>query len=196
MGYNNLTAYLNRVKIDLKKCAYLLLFLIPLTSFAQISDTRFRHISNEQGLSNSTITCIIQDSRGFMWFGTRDGLNQYDGVKSIIYRNDPHNKFSISDNTIRCIYEDAHQKLWIGTSYGLNRFDPVTNVFTQYSYDKKNNKGISSDFITAICGQDADNIWVATDGGLNLLNTITGKVTHFNHSVKAGSLSSNTIYCL
>ena len=196
MGYNNLTAYLNRIKIDLKKCAYLLLFLIPLTSFAQISDTRFRHISNEQGLSNSTITCIIQDSRGFMWFGTRDGLNQYDGVKSIIYRNDPHNKFSISDNTIRCIYEDAHQKLWIGTSYGLNRFDPVTNVFTQYSYDIKNNKGISSDFITAICGQDADNIWVATDGGLNLLNTITGKVTHFNHSVKAGSLSSNTIYCL
>lgn len=197
MEYSNLGAYIHLVKIYLKKYAFLLLILIPLSSFSQISDTRFRHISNEQGLSNSTITCIIQDTRGFMWFGTRDGLNQYDGVKAIIYRNDPHNKFSISDNTIRCIYEDAHHKLWIGTSYGLNRFDPVTNAFTQYAYDKQNSNGISSELITAICGQDADNIWIATDGGgLNLLNTITGKITHFRHSVKKGSLSSDKIYCL
>jgi len=196
MEYSNLAEYIYRIKNYLKKHAFLLFFLIPLISFAQISDIRFRHISNEQGLSNSTITCIIQDSRGFMWFGTRDGLNQYDGVKAIIYRNDPHNKFSISDNSIRCIYEDAHQKLWIGTSYGLNRFDPVTGVFTQYACNKQKN-GISAEIITAICGQDADNIWIATDGGgLNLLNTITGKITHFRHSAKRGSLSNDAVYCL
>src|ERR1700742_2954771 len=99
-------------------------------SAAQISDVRFRHIGVDQGLSNSTITCIFQDSRGFMWFGTRDGLNRYDGSHVVIYRNDKKNKASISYNFINCIFEDAGHKLWIGTNYGLNRFDPVTNKFT------------------------------------------------------------------
>src|ERR1700759_1308235 len=100
------------------------LFTIPVSK-AQISGTRFRRISTDQGLSNSTINCIFQDSRGFMWFGTRDGLNRYDGSHVVIYRNDKKNKASISDNFINCIFEDAGHKLWIGTNYGLNRFDPV-----------------------------------------------------------------------
>src|SRR5687768_12481702 len=66
----------------------------------------FKHISSEQGLSNSTIEVIFQDHRGFMWFGTRDGLNRYDGYQMTIYRHDPRDTNSISDNYIRFIYED------------------------------------------------------------------------------------------
>src|ERR1700759_471800 len=100
------------------------LFTIPVSK-AQISGTRFRRISTDQGLSNSTINCIFQDSRGFMWFGTRDGLNRYDGTKFTIYRNDENDPNSLCDNFVRCMYEDASHNLWIGTSYGLSRFDPV-----------------------------------------------------------------------
>src|ERR1700761_835564 len=104
MTYHSSARYCFYTSSFVKRCFFLLLFFLPLISSAQISDVRFRHISNEQGLSNSTITCIFQDSRGFMWFGTRDGLNKYDGVKVTIYKNDPNNKNSISDNFINCIY--------------------------------------------------------------------------------------------
>src|SRR5689334_2854070 len=67
---------------------------------------RFTHLSNEQGLSNSTIEAIFQDSRGFIWLGTRDGLNRYDGNEIMVWRNDPSDTSSLSDNYIKCIYED------------------------------------------------------------------------------------------
>ena len=116
------------------------ILLVPLITAAQISDTRFRRIGVEQGLSNSTINCAFQDSRGFIWFGTRDGLNRYDGAAVIIYRNKEHDSTSISDNFIRCITEDSRHNLWIGTSYGLNRFNPVTNIFTRYIHNNAYNK--------------------------------------------------------
>src|ERR1700761_7451791 len=119
------------VRLKLLICCYFFFtfFLVPYISLAQISDVRFRHLSNEQGLSNSTVNCIFQDSRGFIWLGTRDGLNRYDGVSFVVYKNDEKKSASISDNFINCIYEDSRHMLWIGTSYGLNCFDPVTNSF-------------------------------------------------------------------
>jgi signal transduction histidine kinase/ligand-binding sensor domain-containing protein/CheY-like chemotaxis protein len=173
-----------------KRLFFLLAALLPLLSHAQISDTRFRHISIEQGLSNSSINCIFQDSRGFMWFGTRDGLNRYDGSRTVVYRNDPKNKFSISDDFINCIYEDGDHKLWIGTNYGLNCFDPVTNKFTVICLN--NNPDKLGDQINAIESYDKDNIWVATNGsGLDLLNIKTKAVKHFRH-VKSDPNSLNT----
>src|ERR1700761_5711680 len=93
------------VRLKLLICCYFFFtfFLVPYISLAQISDVRFRHISNEQGLSNTTINCIFQDSRGFIWFGTRDGLNRYDGVKIVVYKTKDSVETSISDNFIRCM---------------------------------------------------------------------------------------------
>jgi len=168
----------------------LLLFFIlggSLNSFAQISDSRFRHISNEQGLSNSTVNCIFQDSRGFMWFGTRDGLNRYDGSKVIIYQNNPADKASISDGFINCIYEDAAHKLWIGTNYNLNRFDPVTNKFSAW--------GFKNTVVTAVTAKDDDHLWVGTQGnGVSLLDIRTGKAVHFGHG--SAGLSCDTVNTL
>jgi ligand-binding sensor domain-containing protein len=186
-----ITAYRYRIKHNIQKYIFLLLCWLPLISAAQISDVKFRHISNEQGLSNSTITCIFQDSRGFMWFGTRDGLNRYDGIKAIIYKNDPKNKASISDNFINCIFEDADHKLWIGTTYALNRFDPVTNTFTKIDLSK------TPDGITAITGYDKENIWVGTlCSGITLLNIKTNQVKHFvSDAKKPVGLSCDSVNC-
>ena len=177
-----------------KRLVFVLMLLLPLISSAQISEVRFRHISNEQGLSNSTILCTFQDSRGFIWFGTRDGLNRYDGVKVTIYKNDPKNIYSISDNFIRCIFEDDNHKLWIGTTYGLNKFDPITDKFIVYRHTK-NKKTIAADLITGVCGAGGHNLWIATlGGGLDKLDIYTGVFKHFvNKKNQSNSLSCDSI---
>src|ERR1700761_1683176 len=120
MSKCKLIACFKRIEICSLLLIYAFLFLLPQSSFSQISDTRFRRISNEQGLSNSTVQCIFQDSRGFMWIGTIDGLNRYDGSSFVVYKTNPKDANSISDNNINYIYECADHKLWVGTSYGLN----------------------------------------------------------------------------
>src|SRR3989337_4485113 len=82
----------------------------PQTEIAQ-----FDHFNLDDGLSQYTVYCIIQDSKGFLWFGTADGLNRYDGYKFKIFRNDPVDSTSLSANRIYSLYEDSYQNLWIGT---------------------------------------------------------------------------------
>ncbi|MCK4762996.1 MAG: hypothetical protein KAW12_12435 [Candidatus Aminicenantes bacterium] len=100
----------------------LLFFSIPL--FGKKDNIRFKRITPGDGLSQSAVSCIIQDSDGFMWFGTQDGLNRYDGYNFKIYRRDSNGKTSISDNYIWAICESQERFLWIGTNDGgLNKFD-------------------------------------------------------------------------
>jgi ligand-binding sensor domain-containing protein len=90
----------------------------------QSSFPEFRHISIEQGLSQSNVNCILQDSKGFLWFGTKDGLNRYDGYSFRIYQNSPPDTNSISDNYITALAEDKSGNIWIGTLGGkLNRLN-------------------------------------------------------------------------
>lgn len=171
---------------------------LPLIAGAQISDTRFRRIGVEQGLSNSTINCIFQDSRGFMWFGTRDGLNRYDGENVTVFRSRDGDTSSISDNFIRCITEDVKHRLWIGTSYGLNCFDPVTDKFTRYLYSKSGDKSITANAINAIYAADDAYVLIGTQGGgLNWLDLRNDKFRYFKHDpAKPNSLCNDTINCI
>lgn len=177
---------------------FCLCFVLPFTANAQISDTRFRHISVEQGLSNSTINCVFQDSRGFMWFGTRDGLNRYDGENVVIFREKDDDPFSISDNFIRCIAEDAKHNLWIGTSRGVNCFDPVTDKFTRYLSNGGDKKSLAGNIVTAVYPLEADQLLLGTlGGGLDWFNTTTGIFRHLKHdAVNSGSLSCDTVNCI
>jgi len=165
------------------------LLIYPAIASAQISDSRFRHISTEQGLSNTTINCIFKDSRGFMWFGTRNGLNRYDGMKITVYKNEPVNKYSLGNNFINCIYEDANHLLWIGTPYGLNSFNPETNRFNQYDLKKA---------ITSLTGFNDSSICIATQAdGIYQLNLQTGKFNNFRHQDKdQQSLNCDSVNCL
>ena len=83
----------------------------------------FDYFSIAQGLSQNNITCLLQDSRGFLWIGTQAGLNCYDGKTFEIYKNDPEDEQSISDNMIYDISEDFEGNNWIATENGLNKIN-------------------------------------------------------------------------
>src|SRR5665648_232766 len=103
---------------------------------------RFEHISLDQGLSQSVVLAILQDHQGFMWFGTQDGLNRYDGYEFIVYKHDPSDPNSISNSFVQALYEDVNGIIWIGSfGGGLNRFDPRTEKFSAYYPDNDSDGG-------------------------------------------------------
>ena len=115
------------------------------------SVTRFEHITIEDGLSQNTGLAIFQDSKGYLWVGTQDGLNRYDGYTFRIYKHDPDDPNSISHNSILALEEDQDGYLWIGTrGGGLNRFDPASGTFTQYRHESGEWSSLSNDTVTSI----------------------------------------------
>ncbi|HVK48764.1 MAG TPA: two-component regulator propeller domain-containing protein, partial [Pseudobacter sp.] len=133
--------------------------------FAQQPGISFKHIQNEQGLSNSTIECIFQDSRGFLWFGTRDGLNRYDGYQLTVYRYDPKIPGSISDNFIKSIGEDSNKVLWVGTSNGLNRFNEESQQFTRFKHDASNAHSLPNNQVNTLFKDRTGKLWAGTAAG-------------------------------
>jgi ligand-binding sensor domain-containing protein/signal transduction histidine kinase len=117
-------------------CRKIPLFAAALTwSLAPPLHAQFDHLSLEHGLSQTTVLCILQDSKGYLWFGTADGLNKYDGYGFTVYRNNPRKPHSLSDDWATAICEDQFGSLWIGTSKGvLNRFDRKNERFTRYNF--------------------------------------------------------------
>ncbi len=90
----------------------------------------FRHWQVEHGLSNNAVICSLQDKRGFLWFGTKDGLDRYDGYSFKVFRSDADDSGSIGSNFIHCLYEDVHGVLWVGTEKGLYRCNDSTESFS------------------------------------------------------------------
>ena len=110
-------------------CIYFI--VLPVFCFAQ--DLKFKRLSNEAGLSQVTVQAIYEDSQGFMWIGTQDGLNRYDGYHFKVFKNNPTNKNSISSNNINCITEDVDGQLYIGTqTSGLSVYNRYSEIFTNY----------------------------------------------------------------
>jgi len=161
---------------------------------------RFEQISLEEGLSQSVVNAILQDRQGFLWVGTDDGLNRYDGYNFKIYKPDIHNPNSISERDITAIVEDQQGYLWIGTqSGGLNRYDPVSGIFTHYLHNPDDDKSISSNRIQALCLDDKG-LWIGTDEGLDFLSFENNIVTHLRNLSEPlsdkNTLSSNVITAL
>ncbi|TMM56641.1 helix-turn-helix domain-containing protein [Maribacter algarum] len=126
----------------------------------------FKHLSLEDGLSQSSVAPIIKDSEGFMWFGTEDGLNRYDGSNFKVYRHQPNDKESLSNSYILSIMEEKDGFLWVGTKNGLNYFNPNTEKFQRFLQNSKNSKNSGSQSITSL-EKDADgNLLVGTGNGL------------------------------
>lgn len=163
-----------------------LVFIIRLT--AQPAGIEFGKISLEQGLSQSTVTSIVQDARGFMWFGTQDGLNRYDGYNIKVFLHNPDDSNSISDNGIWCLLSDSRGDLWIGTERGgLNRYIYSENKFYHFTNKLNVPFTISDNYVLCLFEDSKHNIWAGTqNGGLNLFNRSTQTFTHF-------SFSSNSI---
>lgn len=167
-------------------------------AIAQRQDLRFGHFGTDKGISHSNVTCILQDHKGFMWFGTADGLNQYDGYNFTVYRNTPASKNSISQNYISALAEDNNHNLWIATSGGgLNSLNLETKKFTAYKHNPADEQSISGDYIaTILLGSDGF-LWVATNNGLDKFDPSKKIFTHYRHNAAIStSLVDNIVNSL
>lgn len=175
----------------------LLTFLLPLcvTVFSQKQDIKFEQIDIDKGLSQGNVLCTLQDSKGFIWFGTRDGLNKYDGYKFTVYKNDPDNPNSIVDNYINAMVEDSHGYIWIATWNGLSRFDRKLNSFTNFINNEKDPNTVASNLVTSLVEDAEHNIWIATDDrGIDKYEPGKNKFTHYRHNANdPHSISSNQL---
>ncbi len=154
-------------------------FLLPFQTYAQ-DYYCYDKITSADGLSQGIANCIIQDSDGFIWIGTQNGLNQYDGFHFTYYLNQVSDSTSLSDNYVLSMCEDKDGNLWIGTmSGGLNKLDKRTGRFTSYMFDKNNPEGISDNSIWKVVADGTNNIWAVTRKGINVLNTETNRFRHY-----------------
>ena len=141
----------------------------------------FSHLGTADGLSQSVVMSILQDSAGFMWFGTEDGLNRYDGYEFEIYRPAPKNLESLSDLWINALYETHDGIIWIGTRQGgLNRFDPVAETWTRYTFDSEIPGSLSGNRVLSIFEDSRNRLWVGTENGLNQFNPRSGTFEQFS----------------
>ncbi len=162
------------------------LFCLPLFPGESI---RFEKLSHEEGLSQGTIVSILQDSRGFLWLGTEDGLNRYDGNTFKVFKNNPDSADSLSHNWILSLYEDRSGVLWIGTfGGGLNRYDRTRQVFSFFLHQPGSPGSLSDNAVWCIHEDRQKRLWVGTDNGLNLLDRQKGSFIHFKPGGRAGNV--------
>ncbi|PWJ35005.1 two-component regulator propeller domain-containing protein [Sediminitomix flava] len=129
--------------------------------FSQHQSLNLKSIAASEGLSQSDVYAVCQDATGFMWIGTDDGLNRYDGYEFSIYKNNPSDSSSLSFNAVRVIYEDSEQQLWIGTHAGLNLYNRQNDNFKVYGLDD----GLTNIDVRAIKEDSTGNLWIGTAGG-------------------------------
>ncbi|MFW6312714.1 MAG: two-component regulator propeller domain-containing protein [Spirochaetota bacterium] len=140
---------------------------------------RFDRLGIEDGLSSSSVSGVIQDEEGFIWFATQSGLNRYDGYSFERYENDPFDSNSLSHNLIQTIFYDDDGSIWLGTYGGLNRYDPATGLFTLYENVPEQPDSLSNNVVVAIARDSAGNLWAGTLDGLNRLDEATGRFQRY-----------------
>lgn len=172
------------------KYSFIILFLLSSLSGYTQERYNFLNLSLENGLSQITVTSIYQDKKGFMWFGTRNGLNKYDGYSFDVFRNNIEKDRSLSDNHILCIDGDDDNNLWIGTNNGLNKLNLATNQITRFTNNPKDSFSLSHNMIPSIHIDDNNNIWIGTNSGLNLYNKNDNTFTRIEVN---GILTNNPI---
>jgi len=159
---------------------------------------RFERIGLEEGLSQSVVYAILQDQFGFLWFGTTDGLNRYDGHSFEVFQPDPDDPTSISDRWITALLDDQHGNVWIGTLRGgLNRYDHNTGKFISYVNEPLNASSLAANHVTALMEDKEGYLWVGTNKGLDRFDPKTGRFEHFRNILgKQNSLSGSSISAL
>ncbi len=163
-----------------------------------MDDIQFERISIESGLSQSSVLTIYQDSRGFLWFGTYEGLNRYDGYNFKVYKSDPGNPYGLSHNHIECITEDHLGMLWIGTEGGLNRFNRETEQFINYKNNFDNPHSLGNNHILCVYEDRQGVLWVGTyGGGLNRFDREKEQFIRYVHDPSdPKSLSHDNVLCI
>jgi ligand-binding sensor domain-containing protein/signal transduction histidine kinase len=156
-------------------------------------DIRFARISSSQGLSQVRVSDIVQDDQGFIWFGTWNGLNRYDGYNFKVFKHDPERQESLSGVYIYSLFKDRAGTIWVGTDQSLDRFDPLTEKFSHYHFDVPDPSGLATT-VNQISQDSSGMLWLSTQKGLFRLDPVTGKTNRFYHDPEdPSSLGDNGI---
>lgn len=168
----------------------------PSSEFSQ--DITVEHISTEHGLSSRSVNAIIQDKQGFIWVGTDNGLNKYDGENITVFRNISNDSTSLCNNWVSSLCVDTMGSLWIGTNDGLNKYDQATNSFLRYVHNANDPSTLSNNSIQSIFEDKNGALWIGTSYGLNKFdrNTKTSeRIFPIPHdSVNSGNNFVGAIY--
>lgn len=158
---------------------------------------RFSHLSNIQGLSQSTVNAIVQDQQGYIWIGTSAGLNRYDGFDIKIYQSDSSQN-TLSNGEVLSLLVDEGGTLWVGTYQGLNRYNQQLDIFTPYQVTTNNNDTLNNQVIRHLYEDKQQNLWIGTTKtGLHVLNEQRKYSQHFEHQKNnPHSLSNNYVYAI
>lgn len=186
-------------KFNLALTIVMLLLTFSFSS-AQIRDMKFEHLTIKDGLSHSAVGTIVMDDIGFMWFGTFDGLNKYDGYQFKVYRHNPNDTLSIGANRVAALCLDTKRRLWVGTrGGGLNLYIRELDGFKSYKNNEKKLDNLCplSNDIRAISEDVHGNIWLATSAGLNYFEPEKEQFKHYIHEPGvSGSLNNNNVRSL
>ncbi len=178
----------------MKKCIFLIFTcsLIGQSLWAQIEPSlRFRRYGIEEGLSQVTARCILEDKLdGHIWIGTQDGLNQFDGYRFKVFKHASNDPSSVSSNRVNTLFQDADGRIWIGTSFGLNVYDRHSESFRHVA-DVNTSSSLSHSNVTSIAQDQLGNLWIGTENGLNVFDIERETIKHFFEG--ATSLSSNKV---
>ena len=170
---------------SLAVCSTLPQHAVPVTlPVTKAMDLRLAHISSGEGPSHSRVAQIVQDDQGFMWFGTNNGLERYDGYSVRAFRHDPGNPKSLSGSYINALFKDRSGKLWVASDEYFESYDPATETFTR---DPALAKGIEG-WVWHISQDSTGLLWLATHAGLVRLDPSTWQSIRYKH--RAGDPAS------
>jgi ligand-binding sensor domain-containing protein/signal transduction histidine kinase len=182
------------------RCIVHLLTAIFLSaSILNAQSIRIERISTKQGLSHGSVTSISQDNKGYLWFGTPNGLNRFDGYGFKVFSRSHTDSTALPNNIIRVIHQDEQGNIWLGIdNHGLIKFDPVSGQYRQYKHDTTQPDSLSHNDVYAITVDKQNNFWVGTyGGGLNLFDPDSGTFTSFRHKKgETNSLSDDYIQAM
>jgi ligand-binding sensor domain-containing protein/serine phosphatase RsbU (regulator of sigma subunit) len=157
----------------------LIFFISSLSSFSQ--NIKFKRINIDDGLSQASIKTILQDSDGFIWIGTQDGLNRYDGFHMKIFKNDYYDTLSLPSNDINYLFEGKNGVIYVGTNDGgFSVYNKSTEKFTNYKKEKSSN-ALSDNSVRGILEINDNELLIATNEGLNLFDKKNKQFTRINY---------------
>ena len=160
------------------------------------SEVRFNNLTLKDGLSQSTVNRIIQDNKGYMWFGTSDGLNKYNGHEFVVFREIGNDQKSINSSFISALIEYDKDNILVGTSKGVSKINVVTNEVTRMFEEEKGEKKLSNNNVWDIIKHTNGTIWIATRKGLNIYDPKSGEINQIFEKAEPKGLKSNVINSL
>ena len=179
-------------------CVAILTATLPRDLFAQSVPVRFRRLSVADGLSQQVVNAIAQDQQGFLWFGTQDGLNRFDGYSFTAFHSTADNSAGLRNNSISRLLCTNDGKIWAGTiDGGVSVYDPQKEIFTTYHHIPGDSSSLRTNNVAAIHQDRNGEMWIGVwNGGLSKMDTVAGKVrfVHYLHNPQdSSSLSDNRV---